>query len=111
MSTSSSRKQSISDTSSVDSNSSSGIDKEIDELMDLLSNSTNRKFFLDHLIKLKNPTDDSFELKLKTSQFKSLVDIMKKIVNGRLILSNYEATYTCTFVLRNVEWRGHRLFV
>ena len=84
-----SRKQSsnLSDTASVDSDSSITSDKENEkdtgEILEILSIPSNRKFFLDNLLKSKDPSSDTYEIRLKTSQFNILVEVLLKIIKGK----------------------------
>lgn len=57
-------------------------EKEDLQMMDILVNQSNRKFFLHSLAKMRESEPEYYELKLKSTKFKMLVNILKKTVNG-----------------------------
>lgn len=52
--------------------------------MQIVGNSSNRKFFLESIAKLGDPEEEGYKLKLRPSKFRALVHILKKTVNGEL---------------------------
>lgn len=108
---STSRKASIntSDTASVDSDSPLENDKEnsnnaeVREILEIVSNPSNRKFFLDNLMKSKDPANDIYEVRLKTSQFNVLTEIMLKLIKGKDSESTTKSIYYDYFIDMGVE--------
>ena len=58
------------------------IDKDDDKLNGLIANISNRKFLIEHLLKLRDLYNDSFEIRLRKTKFNHLTRLLRKIING-----------------------------
>ena len=57
-------------------------DKDDEKLNGLIANISNRKFLIEHLLKLRDLYNDSFEIRLKKTRFNHLTRLLRRIING-----------------------------